>query len=203
MENEQKQNVKSQNPAAQAARVGVGAFVWDLAKILLIAALIIWPFRTFVAEPFVVSGSSMLPGYHNHDYLIVDRFSYITGSPQRGDVIVLRYPKDPSQFYIKRVIGLPGETVKISQGHVIVINQEHSEGLVLNEPYLTSQSETIGKTEPTRLGSEEYFVLGDNRTASSDSRVWGILPHDDIVGKVWARVFPFSTAGMMSTPNYN
>ena len=91
----------------------VGAFVWDLVKILLIALVIIVPFRMFVAEPFVVSGSSMLPNFYNHDYLIIDRFSYLSGNPVRGEVIVLKYPKDPSQYFIKRVVGLPGETVEI------------------------------------------------------------------------------------------
>lgn len=202
MENEQKQNEKTLSAAGATASVGVGAFIWDLAKILIIAALIIWPFRQFVAEPFVVSGSSMLPNYHNHDYLIIDRFSYLNGEPSRGDVIVLRYPKDPSQFYIKRVIGLPGESVKVSQGYVTIFNKEHPEGFRLKEPYLNNQAETLGKSDTTVLGSEEYFVLGDNRTASSDSRVWGILPSSDIVGKVWARVFPFSNSGLVKTPSY-
>ncbi|MCL5775204.1 MAG: signal peptidase I [Patescibacteria group bacterium] len=181
----------------------VGAFVWDLVKILLIALVIIVPFRMFVAEPFVVSGSSMLPNFYNHDYLIIDRFSYLSGNPVRGEVIVLKYPKDPSQYFIKRVVGLPGETVEIRQGSVFITNSEHSEGFKLPESYLPSQAETFGKNEKVRLGSREYFVLGDNRTASSDSRVWGILPQDDIVGRVWVRVFPFSEFGTIKTPTYN
>ncbi len=180
----------------------VGSFIWDLVKILIIAVIIIVPFRTFVAEPFVVSGASMLPNYHNGDYLIIDRLSYLTGSPKRGDVIVLRYPKDNTQFFIKRIIGLPGETVKLIQGHVVIINKEYPEGLKLNEPYLASAVETLGKLDPTKLGSGEYYVLGDNRTASSDSRVWGILPEDDIVGRVWARVYHFNQAGFIKTPTY-
>ncbi len=180
----------------------VGAFVWDLIKILIIALIIIVPFRTFVAEPFVVSGSSMLPNFHNGDYLIIDRLSYITGSPARGDVIVLKYPKDTTQFFIKRIIGLPGETVKLAQGKVVIVNKDHPEGFQLNEPYLSNPIETFGKTDPTTLGSGEFFVLGDNRVASSDSRVWGILPRDDIVGRVWARIFHFNEAGFIKTPTY-
>jgi signal peptidase I len=110
----------------------VGAFVWDLFKILIIALLIIVPFRAFIAEPFVVSGSSMLPNYHNRDYLIIDRFSYRNGSPQRGDVVVLKFPKDPSQYYIKRIIGLPGERVSFDQGRVVVFNQANPNGLKLS-----------------------------------------------------------------------
>lgn len=189
----------------------VGAFVWDLTKILLIALIIIVPFRRYIAEPFVVSGSSMLPNYHNHDYLIVDRFSYITGSPQRGDVIVLLYPKDTSQFFIKRIIGLPGETVCFNKycsadgqpdGHVYIVNAQHTDPWQLNESYLPSNLETSSSPSPVRLGTGQYFVLGDNRTGSSDSRVWGILPSDDIVGKVWVRIYPFSNAGFFRTPSY-
>jgi signal peptidase I len=153
----------------------VGAFVWDLFKILIIALLIIVPFRAFIAEPFVVSGSSMLPNYHNRDYLIIDRFSYRNGSPQRGDVVVLKFPKDPSQYYIKRIIGLPGERVSFDQGRVVVFNQANPNGLKLSEPYLQNSSETFGKNQEAVLGEGQYFVLGDNRTASSDSRVWGLF----------------------------
>ena len=195
-------NKNQETPNNNKSMQTVGAFVWDLIKILIIALIIIVPFRTFVAEPFVVSGSSMLPNFHNGDYLIIDRLSYITGSPARGDVIVLKYPKDTSQFFIKRIIGLPGETVKLAQGKVVVINKDHPEGFQLNEPYLSSPIETFGKTDPTTLGSGEFFVLGDNRVASSDSRVWGILPRDDIVGRVWARIFHFNEAGFIKTPTY-
>ncbi len=196
---------KNDNPVEQkspSVMNTVGSFVWDLVKILVIALIIIVPFRMFVAEPFVVSGSSMQPNFKNHDYLIIDRFSYIKGLPQRGDVIVLKFPKDTSQFFIKRIIGLPGETVKIGQGFVTIINTEHPQGFRLTESYLPNQSETFGRTEEVRLGTGEYFVLGDNRTASSDSRVWGILPADDIVGKLWARVYPLSSAGFFQAPNY-
>ena len=144
----------------------------------------------------------MLPNFQNHDYLIVDRISYSFSSPKRGDVIVLLYPKDTSQFFIKRIIGLPGETVEFSEGHVIIVNSQYPEGLTLNEPYLPSQVETFAASQKVTLGSGEYFVLGDNRTASSDSRVWGILPQNDIVGRVWTRVYPFSDFGFIKTPNY-
>jgi len=190
----------SQNPNQKQS---VGAFVWDLFKILIVALLIIVPFRAFIAEPFVVSGSSMLPNYHNRDYLIIDRFSYRKGSPERGDVVVLKFPKDPSQYYIKRIIGLPGERVSFDQGSVVVFNQANPNGFKLSEPYLKSSSETFGKNQESVLGEGQYFVLGDNRTASSDSRVWGILPKEDIVGKVWVRVFPVKDFGVFQEPVYN
>lgn len=186
------------NKSAQS----VSAFIWDLTKILIIALVIIVPFRMLIAEPFVVSGNSMLPNFHNKDYLIVDRLSYRFHPPQRGDVIVLKFPKDTTQFFIKRIIGLPGEKVEFRQGHAVIINDQHPEGLVLSESYIPSQVETFGQSLPTVLASGEYFVLGDNRTASSDSRVWGILPQDDIVGRVWLRVFPINQFQVFKTPIY-
>lgn len=199
MDSEENQNQTPPNPSAVKA---AGVFIWDLVKILIVALVIIVPFRTFIAEPFVVSGSSMLPTFHHRDYLIIDRLSYRTGQPKRGDIIVLKFPKDTSQYFIKRIIGLPGETVKFSQGHVTIINQDHPEGWELKEPYLLNSVETFGQSETTPLGSDEYYVLGDNRTASSDSRVWGRLPKNDIVGKVWVRVFPFGNFGKTALPSY-
>lgn len=200
MTSEEQNNQEKQ--VQESVSHSIGMFVWDLFKILIIALLIIVPFRTYIAEPFVVSGSSMVPNYHNHDYLIIDRLSYITGQPNRGDVIVLKFPKDTSVFYIKRIIGLPGETVKIQQGSVTIYNKENPQGFKLKEDYLPNQSETFGRSDSITLGTGEYYVLGDNRTASSDSRVWGILPADDIVGKVWARVYPLSQSGFIKTPSY-
>ncbi len=197
----QNQNPQNQPSTAKAA----GLFVLDLVKILAIAIIIIWPFRTFVAEPFVVSGSSMLPNFHNGDYLIVDRLSYHFSPPKRGDVIVLRNPKNTSEFFIKRVIGLPGDRVAFDdQGSVYIYDKQDPQGLKLKETYLPEHTETLGKSMPQDkvLGSEEFYVLGDNRTGSSDSRVWGILPQNDIVGRVWVRVFPISAAKAFHTPSY-
>ncbi len=193
---------KNQDQEQQSTFRTIGSFILDLVKILIISLIIIIPFRTFIAEPFVVSGSSMVPNFHDKDYLIIDRLSYRSNLPQRGDVVVLKYPKDTREFFIKRIIGLPGETVSFNQGHVFIKNTEHPEGLQLNEDYLPSQIETFAGPQPVSLGSGEYFVLGDNRTASSDSRVWGILPRNDIVGKVWLRVFPVSRYLHFNTPQY-
>ncbi len=183
----------------------IGGFLWDLFKIFVIAFIITAPFRLFVAEPFVVSGSSMVPNFHDRDYLVVDRWTYRFNQPKRGEVIVFKYPKDTSQYFIKRVIGLPGETVSLSQGHVVVYNQEHPEGWVLRENYLPSQIETlgiVGGSGRLTLGEDQYFVLGDNRMASSDSRVWGILPKSDIVGRVFLRVLPVNQFGVIRGAAY-
>src|SRR3989344_2724620 len=180
----------------------IKAFALDLVKILAISLAIIIPFRLLVAEPFVVSGSSMVPNFHNKDYLIVDRISYRSREPQRGDVVVMKYPKDTSQYFIKRIIGLPGEKVELKNGKVVIINGEYPQGQELDEGYLPKNIATLGKPGPYTLGSGEYFVLGDNRTASSDSRVWGILPEDDIVGRAFLRAFPLGDFGLIKTPEY-
>jgi signal peptidase I len=179
----------------------VGSFLWELARIVVIAFVIMIGFRFFVAEPFIVSGSSMVPNYHNREYLVVNKMSYRFNDPKRGDVIVFRYPKDTSQYFIKRIIGLPGEKVKVENGKVFVYNKEHPNGSALTEPYLSNQDITFGKNDTVSLGSDEFYVLGDNRLASSDSRVWGILPRHDIVGTAWLRVFPLNTFGTANFPD--
>lgn len=184
-------------------QLSVKAFFWDLAKILGLSLAIIIPFRLFIAEPFVVSGSSMVPNFHNKDYLIVDRITYQRVSPKRGDAIVMKYPKDTTQYFIKRIIGLPGETVELKSGKVFISNPDRPGGFELEENYLPKNIQTLGKPGPQTLGSSEYFVLGDNRTASSDSRVWGILPEQDIIGKVFVRVFPLGDFDFIKTPTYN
>jgi len=167
-------------------------FVWDLLKVFLISLAIILPVRYFIAQPFIVSGSSMEPTFYTGQYLIINEISYHLGNPQRGDVIVFKYPKDTSQYFIKRVIGLPGETVKIENNQVIITNKDHPEGFALKESYLPSGDTTFPYGNNTvTLSGDEYFVLGDNRLASSDSRFWGPVPSNDIVGKVFVRAFPF------------
>ncbi len=191
------QNLKQ--PANGLAAFGL--FVWDLVKILILAVIIIVPFRIYIAEPFMVSGHSMLPNYRDKDYLIIDRLSYRWHEPQRGDVVVLKFPKDTSQYYIKRIIGLPGEQVRCGQGKVEIIDAEKKQK-ILEEPYLPPKTQTNNCKPLQVLGSGEYFVLGDNRTASSDSRAWGILPKDDIIGRAWLRAFPLGDFGVFHSPIY-
>jgi signal peptidase I len=179
----------------------VGSFLWELARIVIIAFILMIAFRFFVAEPFIVSGSSMVPNYHNREYLVVNKLSYRLNEPARGDVIVFKYPKDTSQYFIKRIIGLPGEKVKVENGKVYIQNAEYTEWTSLTEPYLSNQDITFGKDEEVKLGSDEFYVLGDNRLASSDSRVWGILPRHDIIGTAWLRVFPLNTFGTQDFPD--
>jgi signal peptidase I len=178
--------------------------IWGLAKVFIISALVILPIRAYVAQPFFVRGESMVPNFHDGEYLVIDELSYNTGirSPKRGDVVVFRYPKDPSQFYIKRIIGLPGERVVISGDKIVVVNKEYPKGLQLNEgQYLPITDITTGNVDSV-LGKDEYFVLGDNREHSSDSRYWGAVPRNLIVGRAWLRLFPINEASAFTTPHY-
>ncbi len=173
--------------------------LWEILKIFLIALIIVIPIRYFLFQPFFVKGQSMEPSFENGDYLIIDELSYRLGDPQRGDVVVFRYPNDVSQRYIKRVIGLPGETVEVKNGNVAITNSEGEK--VLDESLYLSGVETPGDIITT-LAEEEYFVLGDNRPSSFDSRSWGILPGKDIIGKVAVRAWPFTDFTKIESPSY-
>jgi signal peptidase I len=178
-------------------------FVLEFVQIAVISAAIIIPIRYFLVQPFYVKGASMEPNFYDHEYLIIDEISYRFDEPARGEIVVFRYPKDPSEFFIKRIIGLPSETVEVSEGRVIIYNDEHPNGLALDESaYLVEGTVTPGRKKIT-LGADEYFVLGDNRKASSDSRVWGPVPDEDIIGRVWVRGLPLSRLGTFETPLYN
>lgn len=163
--------------------------LWEVIEFAAIALLIVIPIRMFVAQPFVVSGTSMVPTFHNGDYLIVDQISYRFENPKRGDVVIFKYPKDPTKYFIKRIIGLPGDTVSITGTVVTIYNDEHPEGISLVEPYVTN---TISGTTRTVVTPGHYFVMGDNRPASSDSRFWGLLPEKLITGRALVQLLPVS-----------
>lgn len=168
--------------------------VKELLFLVILLVVIVVPIRLFVAQPFVVDGESMHPTFENANYLIVDELTYRFEAPQRGDVIVFRYPGDPKIFYIKRIIGLPGETVHINSGKV-TITKTNGSTITLDEPYAVVEDATY--TLNTTLGSDQYFVMGDNRPESSDSRVWGPLPKANIIGRVYLRVLPANVAGVL------
>jgi signal peptidase I len=153
--------------------------------------------RFFIAAPYVVSGASMIPTFYDYHYLIIDRVSYHFETPQRGDVIVLDLPQDTSRALIKRIIGLPGETVSLSGNTVTIINDTHPQGFVLTEKYLDPANLGGPSDIKVQLGMDEYYVLGDNRRVSADSRSWGKLPKQDIVGRAFLRLFPFNKIGIL------
>lgn len=154
----------------------------------VIALAITLPVKLYVAQPFVVSGDSMVPTFENGEYLIVDELSYRFREPARGEIIIFRFPGDHSKFYIKRVIGLPNEVIEIESSGIFVGDGDEREKI--DESYLSSQP--ILPREEVSLGSSEYFVMGDNRAASSDSRAWGPVSEDLIVGHVILRLLPLT-----------
>ncbi len=162
---------------------------WDLIKFAILALVIVIPIRLWIAQPFVVSGESMYPTFDNGQYLIVDEVSYLLGNESRGDVVIFHYPKDPSRFFIKRIIGLPNEKVIVSNQSVTIINQENPEGFKLTEPYVNEK--VFVQTGEYTTGNDEYFVMGDNRNNSADSRTWGLLPKKLMVGRAYLRLLPF------------
>ncbi len=164
-------------------------FIKELLSYAIIALVVVVPIRLWIAQPFIVNGSSMDTTFADGEYLIVDEISYRFHAPERGDVLIFKYPQDPSKYFIKRLIGLPSETVIIKNDTVTIKNALNPNGVVLSEPYIHSR--TFGNVTTT-LGPDEYFVMGDNRIVSSDSRVWGPLPKDDLIGRPVARLLPLS-----------
>jgi len=160
-------------------------FVWDITKVVCISLAIILPVRYYLIQPFYVKGASMEPSFYDHEYLIVDELSYRFNPPTRGQVIVFRYPRNPQEYFIKRIIGLPGEQVQIKNGQIYIYNQTQPEGFVLNEDYLPEDLLTYNQDESRlTIGEDEYFVLGDNRSASKDSRSFGPVNKSFITGKI-------------------
>jgi len=168
-------------------------FFIELLKFALLALCIVIPIRLFVAQPFVVSGESMVPTFQNGQYLIIDEFSYHFNDPKRGDVVVFRYPKDPKQFFIKRVIGLPGDVVEISATGTTITHTDGTQ-VTLHEQYISRRGDT--ETARYTVPAKEYFVMGDNRPESSDSRSWGFLPRENIIGRAFVRLLPIQTIAL-------
>jgi len=178
-------------PPEPSLRQELGAFVWETIKIVAISLVIIFPIRYYLLQPFFVKGASMESNFEDGDYIFIDEISYTLGEPRRGDVIVFHYPLDKSQFFIKRVIGMPGETVEIRDNKVIIHNLAHPDGQVLPEPYLDANQQTLGEMR-IKLDDNEYFVLGDNRLKSSDSRRWGAVNRSLITGRAFIRLWPWT-----------
>jgi signal peptidase I len=172
-------------------------FFTELLKFALVALVIVVPVRLFVAQPFIVSGISMVPTFEDAQYLIIDEATYHFNAPKRGDVVVFRYPKDPSQFFIKRIIGLPGEVVHINDTGVSITKADGTSEQ-LDESHIVNRGNGPDQTYTVSEGT--YFVMGDNRPESSDSRTWGLLPRKNIVGRVFMRLLPIQSAALF--PGY-
>lgn len=181
----------------------LGAFAIFVAEILQIAVLalaIILPVRYFLIQPFVVKGASMEPNFYDSEYLIIDELTFRFRNPERGEIVVFRPPQHLDQYYIKRVIGLPGETVELRNGTITIYNDENPNGFALTESYISEVTE--GRDRRT-LGEGEYYVLGDNRDASLDSRYFGPVNIDEFVGRVWVRGLPIDRVSTFDIPSYS
>lgn len=180
-----------------------GLFFLDLIRVALIAGFTIGLVRYFLFKPFYVRGQSMEPTFLEHEYLIIDEITYRLHEPLRGEVVVFRAPPSATnekEYYLKRIVGLPGERVKVTDNRVIIYNQEYPQGIVMEESYLT---EMTGGSVTITLGPDEYFVLGDNRDASFDSRRFGQIHRSSIVGRAWLRGWPPGRVTTFRAPEYN
>ncbi len=175
---------------------------WHLAFVIAAALAAVLLIRSFIAQPFIVRGASMEPSFLNYEYLIIDELSYLMDKPQRGDAVVFRYPRDTRQFFIKRIVGLPHERVRIAQGRVRIVSEAAPDGILLDEPYLDPPNRTTRPDMEVALGPDQYFVLGDNRDASFDSRTWGALEGRFLVGRALLRALPFTRFGLIPEYSY-
>ena len=182
------QNSQTHLPPERAPKQSFVQGLGDFTRFASVVIVLVIVIRFFIVQPFLVSGTSMAPNFASNDYLIIDEISYRFHPVQHGDVIIFHPPVDMSTYYIKRVIGVPGDTVTVKNGVVTVTNAAHPNGVVLNEPYITPDTLVEDKTVTVPAG--DYFVMGDNRPESYDSRSWGLLPQANITGRALIRLFP-------------
>jgi len=185
-------------------------FVWETAKVVLLSLIIILPVRYYLIQPFFVKGSSMVPNFHDKEYILVDKWTYRLGAPERGDVIIFRYPDNPKEYFIKRILALPGETVVAGNNNsVVVYNDRYPDGFVVFEKeYLPETNPTYCGTNTTycgtrvTLGEDEYYVMGDNREHSSDSRFFGPVHISYFAGMAWLRLWPLDKISFIPRTDY-
>ncbi|MFH1583311.1 MAG: signal peptidase I [Candidatus Falkowbacteria bacterium] len=179
-------------------------YAFELIKVVAVSLAIIIPVRYYLIQPFYVKGASMEPNFYDKEYLIIDEISYRFHEPARGDIIVFKYPRNPEEYFIKRIIALPGEKIQIKDGFAYVYNQDNPLDAKLEEPYLPVGDKTYSLNEEiTILSDSEYYVLGDNRNSSKDSRSFGPVDKKLITGKVLLRGWPFNRIDVFPAPEYN
>lgn len=174
----------------------------DIGKTVIIVLVLAFVIRNFLFQPFVVEGQSMEPNFYNEEYLLVNRLTYRIDKPKRGDVVVFQAPNNPQYDYIKRIVGLPNENVQIFNQKIYINGQELKENYI-NQATQAFLNQKKNFVLDINLSNDQYFVLGDNRDHSSDSRDWGTLPKENIVGKAWLSVYPWNIFGFIPSPEYN
>ncbi len=202
-----------------SALIEILSFFWDIGKTLIIVIAVAFVIRFYLVQPFYVEGQSMEPNFTDGEYLLIDEISYHFRPPARGDVVVFKPPTYTYQNYIKRIIALPLEKIEFKDNKVLIINEDYPEGKKLQEDYLPGDIINTGEEGP-KLNDREFFVLGDNRSQSSDSRAFGPLSQKNIIGRVWfyiktekwkelelfgikIKVPKISKIGMIKRPEYN
>ena len=182
-----------------------GLFLFEIVKAFVISLAIILPIRYFLIQPFYVQGASMEPNFQSRDYLIINEIGYRFNNPERGDVVVFKSPYNKKEYLIKRVIGLPGEKVEIKDNQIYISSKDNPQGFVLKENYLVNgQTSATNKTyAKAELRDNEFYFLGDNRAYSLDSRSFGPVHRDSIIGRAWIRGWPFSKMTIFGKINYN
>jgi len=179
----------------------IGAFLLDTIQTIVLALSIFLIVYLFLLQPHIVNGQSMEPSFDNGEYLLTDKLSYRLNEPKRGDVIVFSAPPSPRDDYIKRIIGLPNEIISIKDGKVYIDNKQLVEDYLPKDTYTTG-GPFLPEGKEIRIGQDEYFVMGDNRAYSSDSRYWGLVPRKNIVGKAWLIYYPPQKAGFVPQPSF-
>lgn len=182
-------------------------FIFEVFKVVVISLAIIIPVRYFLIQPFYVKGASMEPSFYDHEYLIIDEITYRFKEPKRGEIIVFKYPRDPSQYFIKRIVALPGEKIEIKDGQVYIYTNSpvgENRRIELDEIYLEEGVSTFNTKEGiVELGDDQYYILGDNRNHSKDSRSFGPVERSFIIGRVLLRGWPIARIGLFNVPEYS
>ena len=201
-------NTSEEQNTSETEYLGIGGLLLEMVRVFILAVIIIIPVRVFLFQPFFVQGSSMEPNFQDGEYLVISEFGYKQtnigwfDSPwfqvkpfqkiARQDIAVFRFPKNTEEFFIKRIIGLPGESVEIKRGKVILYNQEHPEGWVLDESAYIGPDVLTQDMPRVQIGEDQYFLMGDNRMFSYDSRAFGPVGKDKVIGRVLLRSWPTS-----------
>jgi len=193
------------------AKTSIWGYFVDVIETIVVAAAIFVIVYLFLLQPHQVRGASMEPNYHDGQYILTDKISYRFGDPERGDIIIFKSPTNTDQDFIKRIIALPGEEIEIRDGKITIYNEADKDGFVLAEDYQTVQPTTTDSDRDgylkegikTKVREGSYVVFGDNRPQSFDSRSWGEVPRNNIIGKAWLRYWPLSKLGFVKHENYS
>ncbi len=200
MKNEEENQPEAIGTKEKSLIHNASLFILDLVKLAIIAGITIGLVRYFLFKPFYVSGQSMEPNFLEKDYLIIDEITYRFREPQRGEVIVFKSPLSNGDYYLKRIVGLPGERVKIDDNKVVIYNSDHPQGMLIDEIYIAEKTQG---SLMIILDSDEYFVMGDNRNSSYDSRRFGAIKRNSITGRAWVRGWPINRINKFENPSYN